>query len=295
MPPRKRKATVVKAGVETSSKNKKYDSRILMFLSPAKSLDLSPMKTDTPIPWTTFSCSTEKTKKVASLMKKHAKTSSKLQKFLGISASLAETAQKYWSDYKLDYDYDASTDASIKPAGFCFSGAAYQGLQIKSLTPPSLQYLQETLLIIDPLYGCLRPMDRIQPYRLEMATRNLFDDKTQLANFWKPAVRQSILATRSEDKIPILLLNLASDEYSAAVDISDCENVSLIKIVFRQEGRVIAVHAKRARGLFAKYVADNRIGTFDGLKSFSEEGYKYQAKASNETTLVFDRPKNWKK
>lgn len=160
-------------------------------------------------------------------------------------------------------------------------------------------YMQNNLRIIDPLYGILRPLDRMQPYRLEMATRNVFgkDDTTKLNDLWKESVTQQLarelaLRPRSDQQI---LLNLASDEYAAAVDATMLQeaapNSKYVKVVFRDQGRVVAVHAKRARGLMVRFVAETQAKTLEDVQDFDAEGYKLVVKESDESTLVFDRPK----
>jgi cytoplasmic iron level regulating protein YaaA (DUF328/UPF0246 family) len=155
-----------------------------------------------------------------------------------------------------------------------------------------MSYLQDNLRIVDPLYGVLRPLDRMQPYRLEMATRNLWKDKKiKLADYWKDAVTQRLyqdLETRSDP----VLLNLASDEYSAAVDPQALpEGTKYVKVVFWEEGRVVSVHAKRARGLMARFLAENDTSDLKDVQKFAEEGYSFVDSKSDDSTLVFDRRK----
>ena len=257
---------------------------IMMILSPAKSLDLSPWK-DASLQPSQADCDPSKTQEVAQLMKK--RKEGELGKLLGISANLAKTAKDYWNDF----DPAADTPSS-KPCIYAFSGAAYQGLQIHECDEAAVSYMQKCLRIVDPLYGALRPLDQIQPYRLEMATRGvLTDKKIKLADYWSPSVTQHIARDLETFEDPILL-NLASDEYSAAVDESALpENARYIKVVFKENGRVIAVHAKRARGMMVRYVAERQATSLDQVKEFAEEGYSFQEDASDETTLVFDREK----
>jgi len=224
-----------------------------------------------------------------------------------------------------------------------FHGAAYAGLSVRDVLSTNrshLEYLQDRLRIVDPLYGWLRPMDAIEAYRLEMASKGVFaattttkttattTKTTKLEDYWKPAIA-SCLSSEAE---AICLVNLASDEYSAAVDTTtaaslDGKTITTVKIVFRHGGRVVSVHAKRARGLMVRYAALNAIETVEGLKAFDSEGYSYrpdQSTYENETTndpeaavsahqettpnkkktkankkdaptLVFDRPGTWKK
>lgn len=157
--------------------------------------------------------------------------------------------------------------------------------------------MQQNLRIIDPLYGSLRPLDIMQPYRLEMATKKLFpkDDKLKMADFWKPSVCESL----ANDLVPRdtkILLNLASDEYSAAVDSAALpEGTRYIKVVFWEEGRTIAVHAKRARGLMVRYLAENSVESLEGVQEFNAEGYSFVPSKADDTTVVFNRKKQAKK
>jgi uncharacterized protein len=152
---------------------------------------------------------------------------------------------------------------------------------------------------VDGVYGLLRPLDRMQAYRLEMATRNVLsspDEPAKLHDFWKDAVTAQLSRELSErpDDAPILL-NLASDEYAAAVDPTALQeatpNAKFVKVVFQDQGRVVAVHAKRARGMMVRFVAESNATTLDDLKKFDKEGYKLVEKDSDDTTIVFDRPK----
>lgn len=264
---------------------------VMMILSPAKTLDLTPFSS--PVGSESFprsstpSCDAEKTRVVASAMKARSRT--ELEKLLAISANLATKSKEYWDDF--------DTPGSIKkPAIYAFSGAAYQGLDVSTCSVSAVRYLQQNLRIIDPLYGALRPLDLIQPYRLEMASRKVLDatamsGSKDLAKYWKPAVTSSISEDlrKRKDKI---LINVASDEYSSAVDASSLPDGSrYIKIVFQQEGRVISVHAKKARGFMVRYIAENNIQDVEGIRHFDTEGYKLVESKSTDDTIVFDRPK----
>ena len=150
--------------------------------------------------------------------------------------------------------------------------------------------MQQNLRIVDPLYGVLRPLDVMQPYRLEMATKKVFPD-VKMTDYWKVSVCDFL----SKDLSPRdnkILLNLASDEYSAAVDTTILpEGTQYIKVVFWEEGRTISVHAKRARGLMVRYLAENSIESIKGVQQFDVEGYSFVENKSDETTIVFDRKK----
>lgn len=255
----------------------------MMILSPAKTLDLEPYDGNLETTWP--QCDAAKTLEVVRAMKR--RSEKELTKLLSISANLGKTAGEYWQNFQED-----STDenAESKPCIYAFSGIAYQGVQIHKCTDEAVTYLQNNLRIIDPLYGALRPMDNIQPYRLEMATKGVFSNKkVKLHEFWKESVTASIARDlgEREDKI---LLNLASDEYSSALDeIGLPEGTRYVKCIFLDNGRVVTVHAKRARGLMTRFVAEQKCQTVDDVKKFDYENYSFDASKSDELRLVFER------
>jgi cytoplasmic iron level regulating protein YaaA (DUF328/UPF0246 family) len=288
MPPKKKQRTTA-ANATNKGSSADATSSFFVILSPAKTLDLtSALEKDEPIPWSQPDCDLEKTNAVKTCMQDHAsKATPHLAKLLGISKPLAERAQAYWKDF------DTNDDYTPQPCGFLFQGAAYQGLDIQTLNEDtaSLEYLQHHLRIVDPLWGWLRPMDVIPPYRLEMATKNIFGDKQKLAAYWKPSI-ENILGDGDgddDDENHAVIINLASDEYSAAVPLKNA-----VKVIFRNKGRVIAVHAKRARGLYVRFLAQEKVTTLEDFwkatPEFTVEGYKYQEADSNqEDTVVYDR------
>jgi cytoplasmic iron level regulating protein YaaA (DUF328/UPF0246 family) len=283
--------------VSIDNANTDCSYQLIAILSPAKTLDLSPLQNDTPCAWTEPECDPERRQQVIDAMSQHAtKPAHHLRKILNVSQSLAENAQRYWMSLAAANDKEFER----KPSGFAFDGVAYKGLDMPSLSKDSVMYLQEHLRIVDPLYGWLRPMDAIEPYRLEMANKGVLENVKKLADFWKPAIRDSIEKTEKASTNKILIVNLASDEYSAAVDWPDAH---VVKVIFRHAGRLVAVHAKRARGLMARYMAEHKVTTIESLADFDLEGYSFQARDSvplpyegtddedgSSPQLVFDRP-----
>lgn len=273
---KKRKGLESSGGPEEKSS---IGATLLMVLSPAKSLDLSEdyslhgLKVTSPCFEATF------TREIANVMKSHAKAG-RIKQLLGLSPNLTTTATKYWNNFAVD-----GRGETTKPCIFAFSGAAYQGLQVKTMDKEALDNLQQKLRIIDPVYGLLKPLDVIQPYRLEMATKDIFTKGKNLTHFWKEPIKESL----DSFKTPVVILNLASDEYWAAMGNDLPANVTAVKVLFRHGGRVIAIHAKRARGLMARYVAENNVQNVNDVKSFAEEGYSFNAGESSDTTFVFDR------
>ena len=188
---------------------------------------------------------------------------------------------------------DSKMRSDQKPCIFCFAGAAYQGLDVANCSDDGVRYMQQNLRIVDPLYGVLRPLDVMQSYRLEMASKNVFPDATKLkmSEYWKPSVSKFLAEdlSRRESKI---ILNLASDEYSAAIDTAALpDGVRFIKVVFWEEGRTISIHAKRARGLMVRYLAENSVKALEDVQKFRDEGYSFVESKSDATTMVFDRRK----
>lgn len=276
-----------KAAKAQSSSASSNDAGILMILSPAKTLDLSPWQQGATT--TTPQCNAAKTREIAQIMKKR----KDLVKLLGVSANVGKTAQEYWNNFQLNNDKNQNPKS--KPCIYAFTGVAYKGLQIHKCSDQAVLYLQENLRIIDPLYGALRPLDVIQPYRLEMATKGVFgkDNKSmKLQDYWRESVTSS-LAQDLKDRKRKIVLNIASDEYSSAVNAKGLPTgTQYIKITFLDGGRVVAVHAKRARGLMAKFVAENKCQTIDDVKAFDAEGYGYSESQSQDDCLVFERTKH---
>jgi uncharacterized protein len=282
--------------------SKANPSGILMILSPAKTLDLNPlpvMGDNDNIPdvshFTMPNCHPEKSRRVVKAMK--TRSEAQLGKLLGVSSNLAKTSHEYWKNFA-----EEEPSEQGKPCIYAFSGAAYQGLQALECFQQAILYMQENLRIVDAVYGLLRPLDRIQPYRLEMATRNVFDGsdddddtKMKLNVFWKEAVTHQLsnsLAARPDDQ-PRILLNLASDEYAAAVDPTGLPGTArYVKVIFRDQGRVTALHAKRARGLMVRFLAERQAKTLEDVRQFDWEGYKLVADSDeDDDTIIFDRPK----
>ena len=292
-------------------------TKILMILSPAKTLDLTsplpPWLLESNLPLTQPDCCLEKTQAIATYMK--GLSLSALTKLLQVSASLGQTAAEYWRNFRvLDNhtdDDDKSTTTTVlvqtKPCIYTYSGAAYQGLDIYNhdMTRDEIRYLQHHLRVLSAVYGLLRPLDPIQPYRLEMGTALPLlltpDDAKQqqpikLARYWSEAVTNRLAEELRQDSSddndnPPIVLNLASDEYAAAVDMTQLSlSCRCIKVIFQEsQGRVVAVHAKRARGRLVRYMALQAIDTVGGIRAFDGEGYQFVESLSNETTLVFRR------
>ena len=313
---------------------------IFMILSPAKTLDLTPLPPeDLPdgidIHISRPSCNemNAKTQLLANILK--SKNQKQLKDMLKVSDKISASVKSYYNSFRTqnndsESDKDKDKDqTNFKPAVFSFDGPAFKGIHPSSCDSNTLHYMQTHLRIMDPLYGALKPLDEIQPYRLEMATKAILKDiinmdgdgngksnddvkYKSLANWWKESITSNILsdmkmnmahadadADADVDKCTstiTIMVNLASDEYSAAVDTKRLveNNCKFIKVAFQQEGKVIAVHAKRARGLMVRYISEHQLVDIEGIQQFNLDGYAYREEKSKDGLIVFDRRKNWK-
>lgn len=187
--------------------------------------------------------------------------------------------QKHWSAFDV-----SRSKSSNHFALFTFSGPAFQqGIIPQSCTLSTLTYFAKHLYILDPVYGVLRSTERIQPYRLEMGCKGVINEgastkKESLASFWKDSVTayigNQLTSASSVDGGPILV-NLASEEYSSSIDIPSLPgNTIFLNVLFRHKGRVVSVHAKRARGLMARYLAERDAKSLSDVSEFGLEGYR---------------------
>ena len=206
---------------------------------------------------------------------------------MGLSDQLAALNVGRYRDWSKKF-----TEENSKPAIYAFDGDVYDGFDVKTLSPKALEFAQNHIRILSGLYGALRPLDLMQPYRLEMGTAFKNTRGKDLYSFWGERVTDSLHKLLEKQKKPILL-NLASEEYFKVLQPSklDCP---VIAPVFQdaKDGKykIISFYAKRARGLMARYVVENRITDPADLKSFNLDGYKYVASESKPEKPIFRRP-----
>lgn len=258
---------------------------LMTVLSPAKTLDY-----DTPphIATSTLPRHADQARVLADGLR-HL-TPSELAGLMHISDKLAALNAARWQEWRPEF----STDDS-KQAVLAFHGDVYEGLDAASLSSADLQWAQKHLRILSGLYGLLRPLDLMRPYRLEMGTTWANPRGKDLYAFWGPRISEQLNEDMTAGKGKAVLLNLASDEYFRAVDRKALE-APVVQAVFQDrnakgEYKIVSFYAKRARGLMARYVIANRIGTVAGLKDFGAEGYRFTPDASDDRTLVFRRDK----
>jgi cytoplasmic iron level regulating protein YaaA (DUF328/UPF0246 family) len=177
-----------------------------------------------------------------------------------------------------------------QPCSFIFNGEVYKALDVCSLDPKELTYAQEHLFILSGLYGLLRPLDVIYPYRLEMGTKWSPDTKNKnLYTFWRDKLTSHLLSSINKDET---IVNLASTEYSKVIDWKKITNRSITPI-FKEfkngEFKVIMMYAKHARGAMARYLIQNRMKKIEQLKLYNLDGYVYDDRLSSEREWVFVR------
>lgn len=183
------------------------------------------------------------------------------------------------------------TAKNAKQAVLAFDGDVYGGLDAKTLGEAELDWLQQHLCILSGLYGVLRPLDWMQPYRLEMGTRLVTPQGKNLYQFWGRQIAQYLNERAQADKTPVVI-NLASEEYFKAVD----RKALLPRVVtcaFEErkgdQYKVVSFFAKRARGLMVRHAVQHRVTRVEQLKDFAQEGYRFVPAASESDHLVFRR------
>ncbi|NLO71152.1 MAG: peroxide stress protein YaaA [Porphyromonadaceae bacterium] len=212
-----------------------------------------------------------------------------LSGLLEINSKLAEENAARYFQWKTPF-----TPENSKQAIFVYNGAVYQGLDPHSLSNDELHYLQNNLRMMTGLYGMLRPLDLIQPYRLEVKTKFLTESGENLYDFWRARVTKELANTLKTSDNPDILLNLASKEYTKMIDKSKL-NVRIVDFDFLQyypdtdSYKHITIYLKRARGLMARFIAQNRISDTEHLKGFSNEGFWFSEEFSSEDKMVFVR------
>jgi len=250
-----------------------------IIISPAKSLDFEiNAKTNVFTQPSFLKESSLLNKKLKNLSKK------KLGDLMKISPALAD----------LNYDRNQSWHQPFslensKQAIYAFTGEVFRGIDIASLAEEKIPLLQDRLRILSGLYGLLKPLDLIQPYRLEMGTRISVGKADNLYKFWDSNLADAL---NNEMKDGSLLINLASSEYFKAVP-KKVLKASMITPIFKElkngDYKIVMTYAKRARGLMVRYIIENNVNTLEELKGFTTDNYAFTESLSTETELVFTR------
>lgn len=252
-------------------------------ISPAKSLDF-----ETPAPIETASQPRFLDRSAALIETLRPLSPADLAKLMDISDPLAVLNVTRYADWRPEH-----APGNAKQAVLAFNGDVYEGLDAASLSAADLAYAQDHLRILSGLYGVLRPLDLIHPYRLEMGTKLANPGGKDLYAFWGETLTDSLNAELAQAPAgSAALVNLASEEYFKAVKPKKLA-APVIDCVFEDwkggKYKIISFYAKRARGLMARYAITNRIDRPEGLKGFDLEGYGFDADASEARRLVFRR------
>ena len=183
------------------------------------------------------------------------------------------------------------TEDNAKPAILAFKGDVYKGLDAESMTEKQLEWAQDHLRILSGLYGLLRPMDLMQPYRLEMGTKFANQRGKDLYQFWGNIITDEINSLLSNAKSPVLL-NLASNEYFKSVQQKNIAGRIVTPVFMDKKGdkyKIISFYAKKARGLMSAFIIKNKITAVDGIKKFNVDGYSFNSAMTDGDSWVFTR------
>lgn len=254
---------------------------MLIVISPAKKLDY---QSNSPQQAYTEPAYLEKSANLIKVMKN--KTPAEIQSLMGISENLANLNHSRYLNWN-----KKNTKRNSKPAIYAFMGDVYTGLDAKSLTNHQIRFAQDHLRILSGLYGVLKPLDLIQPHRLEMGTKIKTESGETLYDFWGHAPTSELNQQAKVLKTKHIV-NLASNEYFKVIN-KTALTLEVLTPVFKDKKqdtyKVISFYAKKARGLMAKYIIENEITDPKGIKEFSLAGYKYRSKLSAKNEYVFTR------
>ena len=254
---------------------------MLFLLSPAKSLDFDPPAGDVPHTQPLFV--KQAAELIAILKQKSPQEIASLMSLSDALSGLNVARYQAWSP-----KFSAK---NAKQAVLAFNGDVYDGLDAKTLSADELTWAQDHVCILSGLYGVLRPLDYMQPYRLEMGTRLANPGGKDLYQFWGTQISDYLNTRLQRDTTPVLV-NLASQEYFKAVD-KKALKARVVDCVFEDfkdgQYKIISFYAKRARGLMARYAAMQRVNLPEQLKAFDLDGYAFDSGASEAERLVFRR------
>jgi uncharacterized protein len=254
---------------------------MLFLLSPAKSLDY---ETPASLKSATRPQFIERSSELIDILK--TQSPSQVAQLMNLSDALAELNVKRYAAWSPRF-----TAKNSKPAVLAFNGDVYEGLDAKTLGDDDLAWAQRHVAILSGLHGVLRPLDKLQPYRLEMGTRLATPRGNNLYDYWGDTIAEHLNQRLAANESPVVV-NLASQEYFRAVD-RRALKARVVECVFEDwKGggyKVISFFAKRARGLMARHAIQHRIATPKALEGFDAEGYAFAAKVSAPERLVFRR------
>ena len=250
-----------------------------ILLSPAKSLDF---KSELPTIKTSTICFEKEAQQLNSILK--TKNPKELSDLMSVSSKIADLNYERNHSWSLPF-----TASNARQAIYAFSGDVYRGLDAYSIENDKIDFMQNNVRIISGLYGLIKPLDLIQPYRLEMGTKLSIDSNRNLYDFWRKKITEK-LNNELIDNEP--LINLASNEYFRAIDTKVIKS-DIYSVNFKQfkngSYKTIAIFSKKARGMMTRFIINNQIVDIDGLKLFDYDDYRYHESLSNDKELIFTR------
>ena len=250
-----------------------------LVISPAKSLDFI---RSLPTESNSKACFLKEAESLNNILRE--KSPQDLSELMSISPSLGELNYQRNNSWQLPFNFSNSRQAI-----YAFNGDVYRGIDAYSIAENKIDLLQDTVRIISGLYGLLKPLDLIQPYRLEMGTKMPVGSNKNLYEFWRKKLTESISQELKDGEI---FLNLASNEYIKAID-TKVLKTPMITANFKQlkDGnyKTIAIFSKRARGLMTRYIIDNNINSIERIKKFTSDGYLFTESLSSDNELIFTR------
>ena len=254
---------------------------MIILLSPTKQMDfVSPLPIEIEDDVALFE---NEALKLNLLLKKFDQVG--LAALMKISSDLADQTFERIQDF-------GSPQAPRRPAGLAYSGTVFQALDPGSFTVDQLEFAQRQLLILSGMYGVLRPLDHIVPYRLEMKTPLVLPGDERLNSFWKPRITEYLKSRLTIDGDESIILNLSSGEYSRVLD-QKAFRGRVLNIHFKEKQngklRTVGMYAKTARGLMARRIIAQKIINPEALQKGSTGGYRYTSNLSNSTDWIFVR------
>ncbi len=254
---------------------------MLMIISPAKTVDF-----ETPAPGKAFTLPEflSHSQELVDILRE--KDSFEIAELMKISMKLADLNSLRFREWETPF-----TPENAKQALFTFRGDVYRGLDADTLDENGISFAQSHLRILSGLYGLLRPLDLMQPYRLEMGTRLANERGKNLYDFWGSLITEALNRVLKEQGDNILI-NLASNEYFKAVMVNELAAEIITPIFKEKRGdsyRIISFSAKKARGLMGRYIIDHRISDPEQIKNFDFEDYGYNPALSSGNSWVFSR------
>lgn len=251
---------------------------MIILLSPAKSLDYSPIEYD----HYSEPRMLDKSEELVETLRK--KSSKKIQDLMGVSKKIADLNVERYAAFTTPF-----TPQNAKPAVFAFNGDVYTGLEVEDFNDQELAFAQDHIRILSGLYGVLRPLDLMQPYRLEMGTRLKHKRKKNLYEFWDGTITEQLNKDLAESK-GSLIVNLASNEYFKSVHPDDL-NAEILDVDFKENRngklKVISFNAKKARGRMAHLIVKEGITKKEALKDLNVNGYIFSPEHSTENKFCY--------